>query len=72
MKKTHRLTYAAPASDSVVTGRIFVDGAPRNLWGQVPWTVPAIREAKAAGAWFAKSRHNFASREAAIEAGVGE
>ena len=60
---THKLHHPAPARASVELG------AGKYYLRQ--WTVLDVREALRAGMWFTKGRHEFASREAALAAGVG-
>lgn len=40
-------------------------------WSSHAWTLEDVTSALSGGAWFAKSRHEFANREAALAAGVG-
>lgn len=69
-KQTRRLTYAAPPNDSVHLYTEEINDQRIQKFGFIPWTVTEVLRARGAGAWFAKSRHNFADRAAAKAAGV--
>lgn len=62
--KTRRLHYSAPVSDS--------QQSAEGLWQSIPWTARAVANYRAAGGWFAKSKHNFADMAAAKLAGVAD
>lgn len=59
---TTQLHYPAPSRASVELGG--------GKYYTRPWTVLDVQEARRAGMWFTKGRHEFASREAALLAGV--
>lgn len=59
---TKRLTFPAPARCSVEQGN--------GLWHTKQWGVMEVEDALTAGAWFQKGKHDFASKEAAVLAGV--
>jgi len=58
-----RMHFAAPASNTLENG---------GKWHQAPWTKEEVKAYKAQGGWFAKGRHWFADRAAALEAGVSD
>jgi hypothetical protein len=62
--QTKRLTFSAPPRCS--------EEHPGGLWSTRSWLAADVASAKSAGAWFAKGRHDFADREAALAAGVAE
>lgn len=62
MATPNRLAYPAPAR--CWSGTMF------EGFSSHPWTVEDVVSARGGGAWFAKSRHDFADRAAALAAGV--
>lgn len=59
-----RLTFPAPRRESYTL--------PGGFWATRRWTLAGVMDVLAAGGWFHKGRHEFASLTAAKRAGVAE
>jgi len=46
------------------------EGNPQQGFSSHAWTTLDVISARTGGAWFAKGRHDFADREAALAAGA--